>query len=357
MTDLPKTYKAVVYDEPGKISTKVVELDMPEPGPGEVLINLTHSGVCHSDMCVMLNAWPGLPQPTEAGQVGGHEGVGKVVKLGPGAENSAVKVGDRVGIKWISAVCFSCPPCLAGYDGVCMNQRISGYFTPGTFQQYVLGPASYVTPIPEALDSAAAAPMLCAGVTVFSALRKSGAKSGEWVVMMGSGGGLGHLAVQIASRSMGMRVIGIDAPGKKDLTMECGAEHFIDHTQGNVETEVKKLTDGLGAHCVVVLTAANAAYAQSMDFLRFGGTLVCVGMPEGDPKAIAKAFPAAMVAQAHKIVGVPVGDRKEAIETLQLAERGIVKTHFRTEKMEALTKVFEEMDKGQLQGRVVLDLS
>lgn len=97
MSELPAKYKAVVYDEPGKISTKVVELDLPEPGPGEVLINLTHSGVCHSDLGVMTNSWAGLPYPTQPGQVGGHEGVGKIVKLGPGTEGSAVKLGDRVG--------------------------------------------------------------------------------------------------------------------------------------------------------------------------------------------------------------------------------------------------------------------
>lgn len=101
MVDIPKKYKAVVYDAPGKISTKVVELDTPEPGPGEVLVNLTHSGVCHSDLGVMTNRWAGLPYPTQPGQVGGHEGIGKVVKLGPGTEQSAVKVGDRVGIKWV----------------------------------------------------------------------------------------------------------------------------------------------------------------------------------------------------------------------------------------------------------------
>lgn len=159
--ELPKTYKAVIYDEPGKVSTKVVDKDMPEPGPGEVLINLSHSGVCHSDLGVMTNRWAGLPAPTQPGQVGGHEGVGKIVKMGPGTENSSVKAGDRVGIKWISAICDSCPACLAGHDGVCFNQKVSGYYTPGTFQQYVCGPASYVTPIPESLPSDAAAPMLC----------------------------------------------------------------------------------------------------------------------------------------------------------------------------------------------------
>ncbi|KAK4902597.1 hypothetical protein LTS10_004324 [Elasticomyces elasticus] len=355
--ELPKTYKGVVYDEPGKVSTKIVDLDMPEPGAGEVLINLTHSGVCHSDLGVMTNRWAGLPAPTQPGQVGGHEGVGKIVKMGPGTESAAVKVGDRVGIKWISAICGSCPACLAGHDGVCFNQKVSGYYTPGTFQQYVLGPANYVTPIPESLPSDAAAPMLCAGVTVYSALRKSSAKAGDWVVLLGAGGGLGHLATQIASRGMGMRVIGIDAGSKEELAKECGAEVFIDHTKGNAEEEVKKATGGLGAQAVLVLTAANAAYASGMGMLKFGGTLVCVGLPEGELKGIATAYPQFLVAKAQKIVGVAVGDRREAIETLDFAERGLVKTHFRTIKMDKLTETFEQMDRGELAGRVVLDLS
>ncbi|CAD0085015.1 unnamed protein product [Aureobasidium vineae] len=293
--EIPKKYKAVIYDEPGKISTKVVELDTPTPGPGEVLINLTHSGVCHSDMGIMTNSWKALPHPTQAGQVGGHEGVGKIVAMGPGTENAAVKVGQRVGVKWISGVCGGCPACLSGHDGVCFNQKVSGYYTPGTYQQYVLGPADYVTPIPDELDSAAAAPI--------------------------------------------------------------GAEHFIDHTTSkDVAADVQALTGGLGAQAVLVLTAANGAYASGMQLLKFGGTLVCVGLPEGDLQPIATAFPQVLVAKEQKIVGSAVGNRKEAIETLDLAARGIIKTHFRTAKMDELTSIFEEMDQGKIQGRVVLDL-
>lgn len=156
---------------------------------------------------------------------------------------------------------------------------------------------------------------------------------------------------------MGMRVIGIDGPSKKDLVMECGAELFINHEEGNAEEQVKKITGGLGAQSVLVLTAANAAYASGMGLLRYGGTLVVVGLPEGEMKPIATAFPSIMVAKALSIVGVAVGDRKDAVETLEFAERGIVKTHFRTAKMEELTSVFEEMENQTLKGRVVLDLS
>ncbi|KFG81540.1 alcohol dehydrogenase II [Metarhizium anisopliae] len=341
---IPTTQKALVYDEPGTISTKVVDLAVPDPGPGE---------------------WSTLPHPTPAGQVGGHEGVGKVFKLGPGAETAGLSVGDRVGVKWISSACGHCEPCQAGSDGLCFNQKISGYYTPGTFQQYVTGPADYVTRIPEQLDSAEAAPLLCGGMTVYAALRRSQARSGQWVVVTGAGGGLGHLAVQLASRGMGLRVVGVDHASKADLVRSSGAEHFVDFTQfrkddddagAGITAHVKKLCGGLGAHAVIACTASNEAYAQALGFLRFNGTLVCVGLPEHAAVAIATASPGVMVANQFTICGSAVGNRRDAIETLDFAARGVIKSHVRVEKMSELTRVFEEMDQGKLQGRVVLEL-
>ncbi|KAL4893333.1 chaperonin 10-like protein [Aspergillus ambiguus] len=362
--EIPQKQKAVVYDNPGTVSTKVVEIDVPEPGPGEVLINLTHSGVCHSDYGIMANNWKMLPYPTQPGQVGGHEGVGKVVKFGPGAETSGLKIGDRVGIKWVASACGNCQPCQAGSDGLCFAQKVSGYYAPGTFQQYALGPANYVTPIPDGLASDEAAPMLCAGVTVYAALKRSNARPGQWVAIAGAGGGLGHIAVQLASKGMGLRVIGVDHGSKAELVKASGAEHFVDITKfpmddngEAISSHVKSLADGLGVHAAIVCTASNAAYAQALQFLRFNGTLVCVGIPENDPKPIASAFPAAMIGKHYTITGSAVGNRREAIETLEFAARGIIKAHFRTEKMDALTGVFKEMEQGTLQGRVVLDLS
>lgn len=186
----------------------------------------------------------------------------------------------------------------------------------------------------------------------------------------------GHLACQIGSRGMALRIIGIDHGSKEDLVKECGAEAFIDITKFDDKTlpeEVKKITGGktswivlhrkpilmplgLGASAVVVCTASNRAYAQALDFLRFGGTLVCVGMPEGDSVPIAKSFPAAMVAMEFSIKGSAVGNQREALEVLDMAARGIVKTRLRVEKMENLTEVFKEMSEGKMKGRVVLDL-
>lgn len=240
---------------------------------------------------------------------------------------------------------------------MCSTAKVSGYYTPGTFQQYVLGPAEYVTPIPDGVDSAAAAPMLCAGVTVYSALQKSGVKGGEWVVISGAGGGLGHIAAQIASKGMGMRVIGIDHGSKKEVAVKSGCEHFIDFSEvKDVTAKVVELTNGLGAHGALVLTAANPAYAQALTMLRVGGTLVCVGIPEGDMVPIATAFPALIVTKGLRIVGSAVGNRKQAIETLEFAARGVAQTHFRTAKLEDLTQVFQDMEDGKISGRVVLDL-
>lgn len=132
-TELPKKYRAAIYDKPGTISTKIVELDMPEPGAGEVLINLTHTGVCHSDLGVMMNSWSILPFPTQSGQVGGHEGVGKIVKMGPGTDSSAVKIGDRVGIKWMAGICETCEACRAGMDANCFN-GVSSYLIPESIE-------------------------------------------------------------------------------------------------------------------------------------------------------------------------------------------------------------------------------
>jgi alcohol dehydrogenase, propanol-preferring len=303
----------------------------------------------------MTCGWVALPFPVPKGQIGGHEGVGIVQKLGPGSDVGTVKLGDRVGIKWAAAMCGTCMPCRNGFDGHCTQFKVSGYFTPGTFAQFALAPANYVTPIPESLGSADAAPMLCAGLTSYSALRKCGAKSGDWVVVSGAGGGLGHLAVQIATRGMGYRVIGLDAGSKEALVKDCGAKHFLDITKYTSEAlaeEIKKLTDGLGATSVIVCAGVNAAYAQALGMLSFGGTVVCVGIPDGQRKEIGNAFPQHLIGSQKKIVGSSIGNQREAIEVLELAARGVVKTHYKIDKLENLTEVFKDMEDNKMEGRV-----
>lgn len=221
-----------------------------------------------------------------------------------------------------------------------------------------------MTPIPDGLDSEQAAPMLCAGVTVLAAIKRAQIKAGDWLVIVGAGGGLGHLAVQLASKGMGYRVIGIDHGSKEALAKESGAEHFVDITKfptddkgEAIKKHVRELADGIGAHAAVVCTAVNPAFATALTFLRFNGTLVCVGIPEGEAVPIATASAPAIIMNQWRIVGSAVGTRQDAIETLDFARRGIVKAHVKVEKMDALNSVFEQMHEGKLQGRVVLDLA
>jgi alcohol dehydrogenase, propanol-preferring len=197
--------------------------------------------------------------------------------------------------------------------------------------------------------------MLCAGLTSYSALRKCAARSGEWVVITGAGGGLGHLATQIAARGMAYRVIGIDHGSKETFVKECGAEAFVDLTKFDDKTiaeEVKCITKGEGAAAVIVCAGSNAAYGQALPMLQFGGTLVCVGMPNGDLKPISNAYPMTLSVNHAHIVGSSIGSQREAVEVLALAARGLVKTHYRLEKLEGLEKVFHEMAENKLEGRV-----
>ncbi|GAP84370.2 putative alcohol dehydrogenase II [Rosellinia necatrix] len=358
--EIPKTHKACVYDKPGSCSIAIKDVPTPEPGPGEVLVKLTHSGICHSDYGIMMNSWKTLPFPTEPGQIGGHEGLGHIVKLGEGAESAGVKIGDRVGIKWVAAACLACLPCTEGSEGLCFNQKVSGYYTPGTFQEYVVGPANYVTPVPDSLPGELAAPMLCAGVTTYSALRKSGASPGQWVAISGAGGGLGTIATSLAANAMGLRVIGLDLPSKREAILASGAEHFVDVTAFDddaIAEEVKRLTGGHGAASVIVCTANNRAYGQALGMLRFNGSLVCVGMPEGEPVPIAGSFPAALVQRQLRIVSSAVGNRREAVETLDMAVRGVVRFPVRSVPMSGLGAVFDDMGAGRVVGRVVVDMS
>ncbi|KAK5659870.1 hypothetical protein OQA88_13333 [Cercophora sp. LCS_1] len=366
-SQIPTHHRAIAYDAPGRISTALLTVPTPTPGPGQLLLRLTHSGVCSSDHGVMTNQWTHLP-PTPTNQIGGHEGVGHIVSVGPNTTLPAnLSVGSRVGVKWIASICGTCMACLSGRDAMCPDAKVSGFFTPGTFQQYVLADAAYVTPIPEGVESGMAAPLLCGGVTVYAGLRKCGAKPGDSVVVSGAGGGLGHLAVQIAAKGMGLRVIGIDSGEKEEFVRSLGAEAFFDVTKYSrdqkgseqLAEDVKKATPrGMGATSVIVCAGANAAYAQALSLLSFGGTLVCVGFPEGaEPVPIAGAFPGNLIARELSIVGSAVGSRKEAIETMDMAARGVIKTHYTLEPMSKLTDVFEKMERMELQGRVVIDMS
>ncbi|MCJ1441776.1 MAG: hypothetical protein MMC23_002268 [Stictis urceolatum] len=368
--EIPRKHKACVYTNPGQNAIAVEDVETPKPGPGDVLIKLTHSGVCHSDYAVMTNGWKTLPYPTPAKQVGGHEGVGEVVALGEGVTSR--KIGDRefpqteqlakIGKAWSVGTLFASlyPRELVFANTIAdpVVESISGYYHPGTYQQYAVGPADYVTPIPDSLSSEVAAPMLCAGVTTYSALRRSNLRAGQWLVISGAGGGLGHIAVQLATKGFAFRVIGIDLASKKDLIMESGAEHFLDATLDSAELvkQTKALTGGLGAQSCIVCNNREDAYDTGLQLLKFGGTLVCVGMPEGQANPIKGAAPVPMIGKLLTITSVAVGNRRDAIEVLEMAARGVVNVKVEVRKMEDLEKTFTEMEERKLLGRVVLEL-
>jgi alcohol dehydrogenase, propanol-preferring len=220
---------------------------------------------------------------------------------------SKIRIFGRLSNSWLTLVLVFLAACLEGDDNTCSEQKISGYYTPGTFQQYAVTSAKYCTPIPDGVESAEAAPILCAGLTVYSGLRKTNTIPGDWIVISGAGGGLGHLAVQYASRVFGLRVIAIDHGSKSDLIKTCGAEVFLDftkYTDEQLEDTIKKdITGGRGAHAVMVVTAANKSYELALRFLKPLGTLVCIGMPEGAAVPIQSAYPARITNQQFRIVG------------------------------------------------------
>jgi propanol-preferring alcohol dehydrogenase len=225
-----------------------------------------------------------------------------VVQLGDGVDN--VALGDRVGVKWITSACLTCEQCCLGFDNKCLKRKVSGFKTPGTFQQYIITDPRYATPIPDGLSSEAAAPLLCGGVTVWSALIYAECNLGDWLGISGAGGGLGHLAIAYA-KAFGLRVVAIDHSSKAEFCKDQGADHFLGFDQFD-ETElankVKELTNG-GCHGFLVCNSSSRAYDQSLDLLRYAGTLVCVGIPEVDPHPMPKTAPFQLIMNQWKIKG------------------------------------------------------
>ncbi|KAL4861009.1 hypothetical protein BDV12DRAFT_204464 [Aspergillus spectabilis] len=354
--EIPKAHKAIIYKNPGTLETEVVEVETPRPKRGEVLVKLTHSGVCHTDLAFILNSYGHMPEPTPVNQIGGHEGVGYVVQLGE--DVTEVQVGDRVGVKWITSACLTCQPCMDGFDNKCKKRKVAGFKAPGTFQQYIVTDPRYATPIPDGVSSAEAAPLLCGGVTVWSALVEADTKLGSWLGVSGAGGGLGHLAIQYA-KALGLRVLAIDHGSKKEFCLGLGADVFVDFTQFSTDeglaAHVKDVTDG-GCHSLLVCNAASKAYDQALDLLRYAGTLVCVGIPERDVHPMKNSEPWRLITGLFKIKGAVTGNRIQAVECLQPAAQGKVRPALRIEPMDKLTLIFEDLKGGKINGRVVLSL-
>ncbi|SFI03506.1 alcohol dehydrogenase AdhP [Modicisalibacter xianhensis] len=341
---MDKTMKAAVvraFKEPLAIE----EVTVPRPGPGEVLVKIAASGVCHTDLHAAHGDWPVKPQPPF---IPGHEGVGHVVALGAGVTH--VKEGDRVGIPWLYSACGHCEHCLGGWETLCESQQNTGYSVNGGFAEYTLAKADYVGRLPDNVGFIDIAPVLCAGVTVYKGLKVTDTRPGQWVVISGIGG-LGHMAVQYA-KAMGLNVAAVDIDDSKlALARQLGASLTVNARQTDPAAYIKEAIGG--AHGVLVTAVSPKAFEQSLGMVRRGGTVSLNGLPPGD-------FPLPifdMVLNGITVRGSIVGTRLDLQEALDFAGEGKVKATVSSEPLENINSIFERLHQGQIEGRVVLDMA
>jgi propanol-preferring alcohol dehydrogenase len=335
--------KAAVVEKFGE-PLVVREVPIPTPGPGQALVEVFATGVCHTDLHAVDGDWPIKPTlPFTPG----HEGAGIVAVVGPGVTH--LKEGDRVGIAWLHSACGHCEYCLSGWETLCLEQQNSGYSVNGSFAQYALGQADYLGRIPKNLPFVDAAPILCAGVTTYKGLKQTGARPGEWVVISGVGG-LGHVAIQYA-KAMGLHVAAVDlGPEKMVLARKLGAEITIDAKTQDPAKEIQKQIGG--AHGVLVTAVSLIAFKQAVGMLRRGGTCVLNGLPPGE-------FPVSIfdiVLNGNTIRGSIVGTRLDLEEALAFAAEGKVRATIETLPLECINDVFSRLKRGQVNGRVVLGI-
>ncbi|KAL5512791.1 hypothetical protein ACEPAG_3057 [Sanghuangporus baumii] len=321
--------------------------------PGQCLVKLTHSGVCHSDYG-LKEGWFAKDLPVKEPLIGGHEGVGSVVAIGEHTLNSPVKVGDRVGITFLANTCRNCEQCLDGDDSYCTQFKRSGATVDGTFCEFTVASVDFVVPIPDALTDAEAAPIMCAGFTVYSALQQCDARVGNWVVIPGAGGGLGHLAIQYAA-TMGLRVVAIGSgEDKRKLVLELGAEKWIDYKESkDLVSDIITATEG-GTHAAVITTGSTAAYNQAVGYLRNRSTLVAVGLPKDGVLSVPLVL---LATKGITVRGILIGNRQSAKEAVQLAAIGKVKCRYTLRGLSELEQIYEEMEENKIIGRIVLDIS
>jgi propanol-preferring alcohol dehydrogenase len=282
----------------------------------------------------------------------GHEGVGEVVKLGPGAPDSLL--GKRVGVKWLWSACKTCASCRKGNINNCPRQSNTGRTVLGTLQQYVVAHADFVQLIPDGVKSEVAAPLLCAGLSLMGAVSKlePEVQSGDYVVIVGAGGGLGHVGVQIATIK-GLKVIAIDSGAEKEkLCKQMGAVAFIDYATQNVVEAVKALTDGEGAHGIIMVAGSEKAYEQGPELIRNNGVFVCVGLPPWE-----FMFPMSPIDIANRglvIRGSSTGTAEQMDELLQFALQGKITPKIEVYDFEEAPGIIKQLQSYEVSGRKVV---
>ncbi|KAK7040391.1 hypothetical protein VNI00_009868 [Paramarasmius palmivorus] len=358
-SDIPKTARAAVISSFKEDLTLKDDFPVVQPSelkPGQCLVKIEYAGCCHSDLHIRDDDW-GLGSRLKLPLVGGHEGIGRVVAIGEHTVGNGVKLGDRVGLKWFGNACLRCEMCRTGWETCCDVARASthGCMIHGTFADYALSYTDYATPIPDGLDAAEATPLLCAGLTIYKAIKQTNAKAGEWIAITGAGGGLGHLGVQFAVHK-GLRVIAIDSgEDKKELCLKLGAEKWIDFQKSeNLVQDVIAAADGEGPQAAVIAVGNARPFNDALGYIRRTGTIVAVGMPVAT--ATLNIPIGLLIHKCCNIVGSATGTQQEMIEILRLAKAGKVRCQVEVKPLGEINNVMQDLSKGNIKGRVVLKM-
>ncbi|WP_030610303.1 zinc-dependent alcohol dehydrogenase [Streptomyces fulvoviolaceus] len=316
----------------------------PEPGPGQVRVRVEASGLCHTDIHAAHGDWPVKPNPPF---VPGHEGVGLVEKLGDGVTH--LSIGQRVAVPWLGKACGRCEHCLSGWETLCEEQINTGYGCDGGYAEKMLAWADFAQPVPRGVTAVDAAPLTCAGVTTYKALKVAGVRPTQLVAISGVGG-LGHLAVQYA-KIAGAQVAAIDVTDEKlELAAELGADLVIDARKENVGEVLKRYG---GAHTAIALAVNESAFAAVNSGLRRGGKLVMVALPAHGTVQV-PIFDT--VLNGTSVIGSIVGTRQDLAEVFRLHAAGRTRVVSETRPLATVNESIEDVLRGQVKARIVFDL-
>ena len=319
---------------------EIVERPMPEPGPRQVRIKVEACGICHSDSYVVTGTFPGVHYPA----VPGHEIAGRIDAAGP--EITTWRVGQRVGVGWFGGTCGVCPRCRRGDFITCQNLKVPGIHYDGGYADYMIAPIEALASIPDALAAASAAPLLCAGITTFNALRHSGARPGDLVAVHGIGG-LGHLAVQFAAK-MGFHTVAIArGKDKEQLALDLGAHVYLDSQTGDA---AKALTALGGAKTILATVTSGKAMTPLIDGLGIDGTLIVVG---ASPEPI-EVNPFHIIGERRGVRGWPSGTSVDSEDTMRFSAMTGVEAMIETYPLTRATEAYERMLSGKARFRVVI---
>ena len=321
---------------------ELVERDIPEPGPRQVRVKVEACGICHSDVLVKEGLWPGLQYP----RVPGHEIAGRIDAIGSGA--TVWKPGQRVGVGWHGGHCFTCEQCRRGDFAMCANRKVTGIDSDGGYAEYLIAREEALAAIPEELPAEEAGPFMCAGVTVYNALRSSGARGGDVVAVHGIGG-LGHLGVQYA-RQMGFETVALGrGKDKEALARKLGAHHYIDSGAADAVAELQKL----GGARVILATAPNAqAISALVEGLAVDGTLLVPAAP-AEPLSVG-VFP--LIMGRRSVAGWYSGTARDSQDTLEFSALTGVHPMIEKYPLSRVADAFQQMHSGKARFRVVLTM-